>query len=46
MVLHVFVCLLVACLQLSLVLLGVMTGSISGLPPHEEGPSAAHSPVC
>jgi hypothetical protein len=25
---------------------GVMTGSISGLLPHEEGPSAAHSPIC
>jgi hypothetical protein len=43
MALHMFVFLLVVCLLLSLALLCVLTGSIFGLPPHAEGPSAARS---
>jgi hypothetical protein len=47
MVLHVFVFLLVVCLLLaSFAALARFPGSIFGLAPHEEGPSAASSTVC
>ena len=44
--LHVFLFLLVVCLPSFWRCFGVFAGSLSDLPPHEEGPSAAGSTVC